>query len=152
MSGAQRCETLAQDAVSRLLLPWRAGALTMADVQRARDALMACDASCPRDEWVRLAMAAKAAGIDLNTFHAWSAQASSYDERDARALWVSIRQADGVGPGTLFKAAAENGWNPDGRVSHARHAQSPRMRAKRAHVDVGASQLWQRCIPASTEH
>lgn len=127
----------------------------MADVQHARDALMACDASCTRDEWVRLAMAAKAAGVDQDTFHAWSAQASNYDERDARALWVSIRQADGVGPGTLFKAAAQNGWNPDGRVSQARHAQAPRMRVKRAkpaRVDVGVTRLWQRCIPASTEH
>ena len=42
----------------------------LADLDRARDALKACDPACDRDEWLRLAMAAKAAGVDLDTFDA----------------------------------------------------------------------------------
>ena len=48
-----------------------------ADLDRARDALQACDPDCDRSEWLRLAMAAKAAGVDLDTFDAWSATAPS---------------------------------------------------------------------------
>ena len=57
-----------------------------ADLDCARDALQACDPPCDRDQWLRLAMAAKAAGIDLATFDAWSATAPSYSERDALGL------------------------------------------------------------------
>ena len=49
----------------------------LADLDRARDALHALDPGCTRDEWVKLAMASKAAGIDLDTFDAWSAQAAN---------------------------------------------------------------------------
>ena len=127
----------------------------MADVQRARDALMACDASCPREEWVRLAMAAKAAGVDLETFHSWSAQADNYDEREARAVWNSIRRAEGIGAGTLFKAAAQNGWSPEGRQPRARPTKAPQRpieRAKPPRPGTGASEVWERCKPASAEH
>ncbi len=127
----------------------------LADVERARDALLACDPGCAREDWVRLAMAAKAAGVDLDTFQSWSAQASNYDERDARAVWASIRRAEGVGPGTLFKAAAQNGWNPDGRLSRAKPVRAPRRPAehtKPTHPRIAASDVWNCCIPASAEH
>ena len=79
------------------------------DIDKARDALQACDPSCARDEWVRLTMAAKSAGLDFDTFDSWSAQADNYNSRDAHAVWNSIRRDDGIGPGTLFKAAAQHG-------------------------------------------
>ena len=47
-----------------------------------------CEPSCDRETWVRLAMAAKAAGIDLDTFTTWSAQAENYSERDVRSVWI----------------------------------------------------------------
>src|SRR5438128_1746764 len=127
----------------------------LADVHRARDALLACDPACARDEWVRLAMAAKAAGLDLDTFDSWSAQADNYSERDARAVWDSIRRTDGVGPGTLFKAAAQNGWSPEGRKPRARpgragtRAVEPPKGVRRG---MGAAEVWERCTTAAASH
>ena len=92
------------------------------DIDKAREALQACDPSCGRDDWVRLTMAAKAAGLDFETFDSWSARADNYNARDARAVWNSVRRTDGVGPGTLYKAAAQNGWTPNVRRQHYRPA------------------------------
>ena len=125
------------------------------DLDRARDALQACDPSCNRDEWVRLAMAAKSAGIDLDTFDTWSAQAESYRERDTRAVWQSIRRTDGVGPATLFKAAAQAGWTPEGRHPRNRPARAPARPvepAKAPRPGMGAAEVWGRCRPATAEH
>ena len=83
------------------------------DLERARGALRACNPNCPRDEWVQLAMAAKAAGLDEDLFHGWSAGGDSYKERDTRAMWKSIKSDGGIGPGTLYKIAAEHGWAPE---------------------------------------
>ena len=129
----------------------------LVDVDRAREALQACDPDCPRDEWVTLAMAAKAAGVDADTFHQWSAQASSYNERDARSVWNSIKRADGIGPGTLFKTAAQNGWNP----RHRERATRPRSTSgaasalegiTRSRTGPSAAQVWERCKPAPADH
>jgi hypothetical protein len=42
------------------------------DRTRALDALAALDAGMKREPWVRIAMAAKAAGLDLGDFTEWS--------------------------------------------------------------------------------
>jgi putative DNA primase/helicase len=122
---------------------------------RARDALQACDPSCVRDEWVRLAMAAKAAGLDFHAFDTWSAQADNYSKRDTRAVWNSIRRADGVGPGTLYKAAAQNGWNRAGKQARNRPANAPVRPiapAEAALAAISAAETWARCRPATAEH
>ncbi len=97
----------------------------LADLDRARDALHACDPGCDRETWVRLGMAAKAAGLDFSTFDEWSSRAESYREQDARAVWQSIRRVDGVGPGTLYKAAAQAGWTPHGQAVSPRPSKAP---------------------------
>ena len=78
-----------------------------ANLKRARDALFACDPNCDREAWVHLAMASKSAGIDLDTFDAWSAQADNYRERDTRSMWRSIRA---------------RGWYRGGHVVQGRRA------------------------------
>lgn len=71
--------------------------------------LWRCDPSCPRDEWVRIGMAAKAAGIDFESWNAWSSQGSNYKgEKDAAAAWRSFKDG-AVGPGTLFYMAEQHG-------------------------------------------
>ncbi len=127
----------------------------LADLDRARDALHALDPGCTRDEWVKLAMASKAAGIDLDTFDAWSARAPNYSERDARAVWNSIRRADGIGPGTLFKAAAQAGWAPESRRQRSKPVQAPARPAapaKAPRPGMGAAEVWGRCKPAPASH
>lgn len=125
------------------------------DVERARAALHACDPACARDEWVRLTMAAKAAGLDFDTFDAWSAQADNYNSRDARAVWNSIRRPEGIGPGTLYKAAAQNGWTPNGRYPHDWPVKASPTRVEPQtppRAGMGASEVWERCRPASDQH
>ena len=92
---------------------------------RAIDALQSIPPDLPREEWVRVGMAAKSAGINFDTFHDWSARAGNYqNERDVLSVWNSIRRADGVTAATLFKTAA----------SHARRisADKPKARPARA--------------------
>ena len=125
------------------------------DLDRARDALHACDPSCSREDWVRLAMASKAAGIDLETFNVWSAQADNYHERDTRSVWHSIKRTDGIGPATLFKAASQAGWAPEGKQPRARHAKPlarPVEAVRAPRTGMGAADVWARCKPATAQH
>ena len=87
----------------------------LADLDRARDALHCIPADLPRDEWVRIGMAAQASGLDFGAFNDWSVTGSNYSERDARDTWRSFKPGRGIGPGTLFKTAAQYGWSPEDR-------------------------------------
>ncbi|MFM0399663.1 AAA family ATPase [Paraburkholderia nemoris] len=84
------------------------------EIGRARSALFALDAGCPRDDWVRAAMAAKAAGIPEGDFLDWSATGANYaGERECRSVWRSINPTGGIGPGTLFRMAGDSGWSDE---------------------------------------
>lgn len=127
----------------------------MTNTDRARDALYAIPADLPREEWVRVGMAAQAAGLDYDVFNDWSAQAGNYNERDARDTWRSFKPDKGVGAGTLFKAAAQNGWRVDAPKPMNARAPTPRKpqeRANRGRQGVGASEVWERCEPAVAAH
>lgn len=127
----------------------------LADIDRARDALQACDPSCARDEWVRLTMAAKAAGVDFDTFDSWSAQAHNYNARDACAVWNSVRRTEGVGAGTLYKAAAQNGWTPNSRRPHHRPVEAaarPVDARTPPRPGMAPAEVWERCKPADESH
>ncbi|MFM0031187.1 AAA family ATPase [Paraburkholderia madseniana] len=88
------------------------------ELGRARDALFALNAGCGRDEWVRAAMAAKAAGLPEDDFLAWSETGANFGgERDVRSVWRSITTDGGIGPGTLFRMAGDNGWS-DAQTHH----------------------------------
>jgi len=81
------------------------------DPGRARTALFTLDPGCSREEWVRIGMAAKAAGIPEGDFVDWSSTAANYGgEREAKSVWKSIKPDGGIGEGTLFKMAQDAGW------------------------------------------
>jgi len=86
------------------------------DMERIREALQFLDAS-DRDRWVRMGMAIKSelgdTGFDV--WESWSQQADSFDGKDARDVWKSIRAGGKVTLGTLFFEAKANGWRDDGR-------------------------------------
>ena len=82
----------------------------MADTAKAIDALHSIPPDLPRDEWVKVGMAAHAAGLDFDTFDAWSAGAGNYDAAASRDVWKSIKPGKGIGPGTLYRVGAEHGW------------------------------------------
>lgn len=85
------------------------------DLDRIREALQFIDAS-DRETWLRMGMAIKSeladTGFDL--WEAWSLQADSFNTKDARDVWKSIRAGGKVTIGTLFYEAKANGWRDDG--------------------------------------
>lgn len=85
------------------------------DLDRIREALQFIDPS-DRETWLRMGMAIKSeladTGFDL--WEAWSQQAESFNTKDARDVWKSIRSGGKVTIGTLFYEAKANGRRDDG--------------------------------------
>ena len=65
------------------------------------------------DDWVRLAHAFKAAvGPDgIHLFHEFSAKSSKYEAVETDRLWNSIENVTKIGAGSLFRLAAEAGFD-----------------------------------------
>lgn len=126
------------------------------ELDRANDALHAIPPDLPRDEWVRCGMAAQAAGLDFDAFNDWSAQAGNYDERDARDTWRSFKPGRGVGAGTLYKMAAENGWRINGDTPQCKAAAKPKPKPteppRKPAPGNSASEIFNRCEPATNQH
>jgi len=76
----------------------------------ADNALNYIPADLPRDEWVKVGMAYKAAGGDFEGFDSWSSAASSYKIYDALATWKSLDSNGGIGAGSLFHFAKQYGY------------------------------------------
>ena len=126
----------------------------LADLHRASDALYSIPPDLPREDWVRAGMAAQSAGLDFDAFNDWSAQAGSYNERDARDTWRSFKPGKGVGAGTLFKLAAENGWRmSDDKPQRQAPAQTRTVETPRQPAPgMGATEVWSRLEPATNSH
>ena len=106
------------------------------DIERIREALQFIDPS-DRETWLRMGMAIKSeladTGFDL--WEAWSLQAESFNRKDARDVWKSIRAGGKVTIGTLFYEAKANGWRDDGghqMPTPEELAERRRMAAERA--------------------
>ena len=84
------------------------------DIDRARAALQFLSADRDHDYWAKVGFAFHAAGGDFDTFDKWSATADSYKAQNTRTMWKSIKPGKGIGAGTLFKLAAENGYRMNG--------------------------------------
>ena len=130
------------------------------------DALRFLDAN-DRDQWVRIGMAIKSELGDAgwSAWADWSERGHSYKERDARAVWRSIKASGGIRIGTLYKLARDAGWKgEEPAMSDADYAAA---RAKRAREDRIAAQkqerLWSeaarraqeiisRCKPATHDY
>lgn len=110
-----------------------------AEIERARAALWAIPADLPREGWVKAGMAAHAAGLSLDDYDQWSAQAESYDPRAVRDTWRSFKPGKGIGPGTLFDMAAK-------------HGQTQARAEPRKAPGATAAAVWSRCEPATNAH
>lgn len=119
------------------------------DPDRARAALRAIPADLPREEWVRIGMAAQAAGLTLEDFDGWSATApDQYNPRDTRDVWRSFK-GSGIGPGTLFHAARSHGWH-EGQPRPPEPPRQPEREPRPTHA--GVLVVWDRCPPAPADH
>jgi putative DNA primase/helicase len=85
------------------------------DIERIREALQFIDAS-DRETWLRMGMAIKSelADTGFDVWEAWGQQADSFNAKDARDVWKSIRAGGKVTLGTLIHEAKANGWRDDG--------------------------------------
>ena len=133
----------------------------MDEISRAMSALHALDPGCSREQWVRIGMAAKDAGVSLNDFTAWSSTAGNYDgERDCAQVWRSF--SDGpVKAATLYGMAFTANWNDPAKQRHNGHgkhqafsaaAEPIRSQQTPPRLDKSISGLWERSIPATGEH
>lgn len=125
-----------------------------AEIERARSALWHIDPGADRDTWVKTGMAAKAAGIDFDTWHEWSAGAGNFkNEAECRSVWQSVKPG-GIGEGSLFHAARAAGWTDNGEAP-ARRPQSLQDKPKQPEASKAPPHdpraLWDACKPATTD-
>ncbi len=107
------------------------------EVERARSALFALDAGCPRDEWATIGMAAKDAGVGVDDFIVWSRGAANFDsERDCRDAWRSFKPGE-VTAATLFHKAREAGWREQTNGRHHESLKRPQEPRKAEPKGVG---------------
>jgi hypothetical protein len=123
--------------------------------ERARSALFHLDPGCPREEWVKHAMAAKAAGLDFEDFHQWSAGGGNFQgEQECRSVWRSIKTEGGVSAASLFRAARDAGWMDT--KSQAKPMQSRQIERTAPEPSKPApyepASLWNACKPATAAH
>lgn len=126
-----------------------------AEIERARAALWSLNPGTDRDTWVKAGMAAKAAGLDFDAFHDWSAGAGNYkNEAECRSVWQSIKDG-GIGAGSLFGAARAAGWT-DGDEAPAKRPQSHQEKRQRPEASSkpplhDPRTVWDACKPATIE-
>jgi hypothetical protein len=124
--------------------------------ERARAALWSLDPGCPRDEWVKNGMAAKAAGLDFDDFHQWSAGGGNFQgEAECRSVWRSIKTEGGVSAASLFRAARDAGWE-DGTENRAKPLKSRQTEPKQSEPTkpppYDPRTVWDACEPATAAH
>ena len=71
--------------------------------------LLAIPNDYERDEWVRLALAFKAAGGAFATFNAWSQTHESYDPSETVRVWESLKPSGKIGVGSIIHEARQRG-------------------------------------------
>lgn len=131
----------------------------IAELARAESALWSLDPGCPRDEWVKVSTAAKAAGVSFETWHDWSAGAGNYkDESDCISVWRGIKADGGISPASLFYAARAAGWRDDVAADFQpvqmppRPAQTPPAAPKQERQGIDPAALWAACKAADASH
>lgn len=89
-----------------------------------RAALQYIPANLHRDEWARVGMAIKSEFSDdtgLDLFMDWSSTVDGFNPKDVHSTWRNIKAGGGVGIGTLFYLAKENGFTlPEGGQSQVK--------------------------------
>ena len=123
----------------------------MSEIDRAVSALFAIDPGCPRDQWIKVGMGAKCAGISFDVFLAWSSRGDNYaGEVDCRVAWRSF--GDGaVTDSSLFYLARKAGWQGDVIKCHLT---APPLKRRSEALGKGAAEvaaIWATCVVASPD-
>ena len=135
---------------------------------RIREALQFIPAN-DRDTWLKMGMAVKSELGDSGfaVWELWSQQADTYNAKDARDVWKSIRINGKITAGTLFHEARANGWRDDGphrkptpeelaerqRINTERAAQEEaRTASERAEAAKKSAAVWKAASEAKADH
>lgn len=121
--------------------------------ERTLSALNSLDASCPYDEWLKIAMAAKSAGIRFKDFNSWSATGYNYENENAcKKFWEGLDECGGIKAGTLFYLAQASGWK-DPNLRHLGYGVQAKNESITDQVDAAANSrakmIWDNCLPAT---
>lgn len=119
---------------------------------RARDALQRISPHLSRYDWVRVGMAAQAAGLSFEDFDNWSSGGDTYDAPSCKATWKSFKADKGIGPGTLFAIARERGY-VDRKPLQSNFKTFANANSKSSMPSHGlAVEVWERCEDATIAH
>ena len=134
------------------------GVQSPATPKRIREALACIPPDVDRDTWARIGMAIKselasAAGFDL--WNEWSARGVTYNERNARDTWRSIKADGATTIATLFGIAKDHGYRVPASAAvqtpaHFDEAETVRLAEKRAQRAAAAVEYSQRADRAAT--
>lgn len=102
-----------------------------------QNALNFVNADVPRDDWVLVLMGIKNefgdAGYDIADQWSQTAGAGSYNSKDFKSTWSSIKGSGGTTIATVFKLAIDSGYKPDkAELSPAEKANREQQKAERA--------------------
>lgn len=87
--------------------------LPASEIKRIRSALTCIPGYDDRGRWFKVCAALKSSGAGEQVFGLgceWSRQSDKFDLKDQRRVWDSIKVEGGIGLGTLFDLAKQNGW------------------------------------------
>src|SRR5262245_60351195 len=131
--------------------------MNFTELERAISALDSLDAGCSREEWVRIGMAVKAAGLSFEIFNNWSKNAGNYrGEKDCMNAWKSFSESGPIKAGTLFYMARAKGWKGQTREgSYTRNNNTHYQKKDEDSANIHklfALGIWEKCLPAEDTH
>jgi hypothetical protein len=95
------------------------------DLDRAIKALHHISPDCDYDQWIELGQAlhTEFGEAGLGPWMTWSMAGNKFaGTKDIEIHWKSFHQGKGVGIGTLFKHAKDNGWEPPTKQAERKSA------------------------------
>lgn len=125
------------------------------EINRALNALNSISPDVGREEWVKICMAAKDAGLGFDDFDDWSAGGSTYNPHACRSTWNSAKPGKGVGEATLFYLAKTHGWSDSVKSSRPtahRQIQAPVVSTPAYRPGMAPAEVWARCEAATIQH
>ena len=127
----------------------------MTEIERAAHALNHLNPECSRDEWVRIGMAAKSAGLSFEVFNNWSLSASNYEnEKSCSTAWKSFNNSGAITSASLYRMAFAQGWEDPRKLqtkwtSTSSKAKNKNKKPINQTVSASVIEVWERCIPAT---
>ncbi|MBX3708271.1 MAG: AAA family ATPase [Gammaproteobacteria bacterium] len=122
------------------------------DLAIALLALNHIDSNCPREEWIKAGMAAKAIGLPFEDFHDWSKNADNYkDRKDCEVAWMSFKESGAITGGTLFHIAKKYGWQNQ-KISIRQQKTLPQKKTTKRSKNLDPYVIWEQSLPALANH